>query len=102
MLAGDRLFGVDGWTACDLLLRQGYLEPISGPVGVLNRDGIRDFPDFAAVLERFRQMEFSTDPITGWKYQRTWEAAQVRSEREIGELERLRRSNIAGYNDVGK
>ena len=71
-------------------------------LGVLNRDGIRDFPDFTEVLERFRQMEVSTDPITGWKYQRTWEEAQVRSEREIRELERLRRSNIAGYNDVCK
>ena len=67
-------------------------------LGSLNRDGIRDFPDFAAVLESFRQMEINTDPITGWKYQRTWEEAQVRTEREIRELERLRRSNITGHN----
>jgi len=68
-------------------------------LGVLNRNGLPDFPNFAATLEALREREISTDPITGWKYQRTWEEAQVRSEREIRRLEELRRINIEGYRE---
>jgi hypothetical protein len=46
-----------------------------------------------------REKEITTDPITGWKYPRTWEEAQVRSEREILQLEELRRVNIEGYRE---
>ncbi len=68
-------------------------------LGVLNRNGLPDFPDFAATLEALREKEISTDPITGLRYQRTWEAAQVRSEREIRQLEELRRINIERYRE---
>jgi hypothetical protein len=71
-------------------------------IGVLNRNGLLDFPDFAATLEALREKEISTDPITGWKYQRTWEEAQVRSEREIRQLEELRKVNIEGYIEADK
>jgi len=62
--------------------------------GIFNRNGIPDFPKFIASLDVLRQNEISIDPITGWKYHRTWEEAAARSEREIAELERLRRPNI--------
>jgi hypothetical protein len=67
--------------------------------GVLNQNGLPDFPNFAATLEALKEKEITTDPITGWKYQRTWEEAHERSEREIKELERLRRVNVEGYID---
>jgi hypothetical protein len=66
-------------------------------LGILNQNGLPDFPDFARTLEALREKEISTDPITGWKYPRTWEEAQVRSEREIRLVEELRRVNIEGY-----
>lgn len=66
-------------------------------LGVFNRDGLLDFPNFAATLEGLREKELTTDPITGWIYQRAWEEAQVRSEREIRQLDELRRVNIEGY-----
>jgi hypothetical protein len=50
-------------------------------------------------LEALREKEITTDPITGWRYQRTWEEAQMRSEREIRQLEELRRVNIEGYRE---
>jgi hypothetical protein len=54
-------------------------------------------------LDRTRELrrgkEISTDPITGWRYQRTWEETQVRSEREIRQLEELRRINVEGYRE---
>jgi len=62
--------------------------------GIFNRNGIPDFPKFIASLDVLRQNEISIDPITGWKYHRTWEEAAARSERETAELERLRRPNI--------
>ena len=68
-------------------------------VGVLNQNGLPDFPDFAATLEALKEKEFVTDPITGWKYQRSWEEAYERSAREIKDLERSRRVNIDGYID---
>lgn len=68
-------------------------------LGVLNRNGLPGFPDFAATLEALREKEISTDPITGLRYERTWEAAQMRSEREIRQLEELRRINIEGYRE---
>ena len=71
-------------------------------LGVLNRNGLPDFPDFAATLETLRDKEINTDPITGWRYQRTWEEAQVRSEREIRQLEELRKINIEGYREAEK
>jgi hypothetical protein len=71
-------------------------------LGVLNRNGLPDFPDFAATLEALRDKEISTDPITGWRYQRSWEEAQVRSEREIRQLEELRKINIEGYREAEK
>ena len=63
----------------------------------MNQNGLPDFPDFARTLETLRAKEISTDPITGWKYPRTWEEAQVRSEREIRQVEERRRVNIEGY-----
>jgi hypothetical protein len=66
---------------------------------VLNRNGLSDFPGFALTLEALREKEITTDPITGWRYQRTWEEAQMRSEREIRRLEELRRVNIEGYRE---
>jgi hypothetical protein len=71
-------------------------------LGVLNRNGLPDFPYFAATLEALREKEISTDPITGWRYQRAWEEAQMRSEREIRQLEELRRINIEGYREAEK
>ena len=37
-------------------------------LGVLNQNGLPDFPDFARTLEILREKEITTDPITGWKY----------------------------------
>jgi hypothetical protein len=37
---------------------------------------------------------------TGWKYPRSWEEAQVRSEREILQVEDLRRVNIEGHREA--
>jgi hypothetical protein len=71
-------------------------------LGVLNQNGLPDFPDFARTLESLREKEISTDPITGWRYQRTWEEAQIRSGREIRQLEELRKINIGGYREVDK
>jgi hypothetical protein len=68
-------------------------------LSVLNRNGLSDFPGFALTLEALREKEITTDPITGWRYQRTWEEAQMRSEREIRQLEELRRVNIEGYRE---
>jgi hypothetical protein len=68
-------------------------------LGVLNQNGFPEFPEFAQTLEALREKEVTTDPITGWKYQRTWAEANQRSEREIKELERLRKINIEGYVD---
>jgi hypothetical protein len=71
-------------------------------LGVLNRNGLPDFPDFATTLGALREKEISTDPITGWRFQRTWEEAQMRSEREIRQLEELRSVNIKGYREARK
>lgn len=71
-------------------------------LGVLNQNGLPDFPDFARTLEVLREKEITTDPITGWKYPRSWEEAQVRSEREIVQVEELRRVNIEGYREGPK
>jgi hypothetical protein len=46
-----------------------------------------------------REKEISADPITDWRYQRSPEEAQVRCEREIRQLEELRRINIEGYRE---
>lgn len=71
-------------------------------VGVLNQNGLPDLPNFAATLESLRAKEIDTDPITGWKYQGTWEEAQVRAEREIKQLEALRKVNIEGNRESEK
>ncbi len=63
-------------------------------LGFLNQNGLPEFPDFARTLDALREKEITTDPITGWKYQRTWTEASERSQREIQELEQLRSVNI--------
>ncbi len=66
-------------------------------LGFLNQNGLSDFSDFARTLDALKEKETTTDPVTGWKYQRTWEEASERSQREITELEQLRKVNIKGY-----
>jgi len=61
---------------------------------LMNVNGIPDFPLFAASLDRLRKTESITDPITGWRYHRGWEEAAKRSDRELRELEALRKPNI--------